>query len=95
MKTLADGVKVTDSALAQLVIRAAETVDGVKVKRPRRHLAVDVAAGEARVALDLSVEYGHVLPDAAEAVQRRVTEALGSMCGLTVRSVDVNVEDVA
>ena len=95
MKTLADGVKVTDSALAQIVIRAAETVDGVKVKRPRRHLDGDVAAGEARVALDLSIEYGHVLPDAAQAVQRRVTEALGTMCGLTVRSVDVNVEDVA
>jgi uncharacterized alkaline shock family protein YloU len=95
MKTLAEGVKVTDATLAQIVIRAAETVDGVRVKRPRRHLDVDVAAGEARVALDLSVEYGHVLPEAARAVQRRITDALGTMCGLTVRSVDVNVEDVA
>jgi len=95
MKTLAEGVKVTDATLAQIVIRAAETVDGVRVKRPRRHLDVDVAAGEARVALDLSVEYGHVLPEAARAVQRGVTDALGTMCGLTVRSVDVNVEDVA
>jgi uncharacterized alkaline shock family protein YloU len=95
VKTLADGVKVTDATLAQIVIRAAETVDGVKVKRPRRHLDVDVAAGEARVVLDLTVAYGHVLPDAAQAVQRRVADALGTMCGLTVRSVDVNVEDVA
>ena len=95
MKTLGDGVKVTDAALSQIVIRAAEMVEGVKVKRPRRHLDVDVAAGEARVVLDLTVEYGHVLPDAAQSVQRRVTEALGTMCGLTVRSVDVNVEDVA
>jgi uncharacterized alkaline shock family protein YloU len=95
VKTLAEGVRVTDAAIATIVVRAAETVEGVHVKRPRRHLDVDVAGGEARVALDLSVEYGHVLPDAAQAVQRRVADALGTMCGLTVRSVDVNVEDVA
>jgi uncharacterized alkaline shock family protein YloU len=95
VKTLAEGVRVTDAALAQIVIRAAETVDGVKVKRPRRHLDVDVAGGEARIALDLAIAYGHVLPDAARAVQRRVADALGTMCGLTVRSVDVNVEEVA
>ena len=95
MKTLADGVKATDAALAQIVIRAAETVEGVRVKRPRRHLDIDIGGGEARVILDLTVEYGHVLPDAARSVQHRVADALGTMCGLTVRSVDVNVEDVA
>jgi uncharacterized alkaline shock family protein YloU len=95
VKTLADGVKVTDSALAQIVIRAAETVEGVRVKRPRRQLEIDVGGGEVRVVVDVTVEYGHVLPDAAQAVQRRVADALGTMCGLTVRSVDVNVEDVA
>ena len=94
MKTLAGGIKVTDSALTQIVVRAAETVDGVKVHRPRRHLDVDLAGGEARVTLDLSVEYGRVLPEAARTVQQRVTDALGTMCGVTVRSVDVNVEAV-
>ena len=94
MKTLAGGIKVTDSALTQIVVRAAETVDGVKVRHPRRHLEIDLAAGEARVTLELSVEYGRVLPDAARTVQQRVTDALGTMCGVTVRSVDVNVEAV-
>ena len=94
MKTLANGVRVTDAALTQIVLRAAETVDGVKVRHPRRHLAVDVAAGEARVTLELSVEYGRVIPDAARVVQERVADALGTMCGVTVRSVDVNVEAV-
>jgi uncharacterized alkaline shock family protein YloU len=94
VKTLAGGIKVTDAALTQIVLRAAETVDGVKVRHPRRHLTVDVAAGEARVTLEVSVEYGRVIPEAARAVQQRVADAVGTMCGVTVRSVDVNVEAV-
>ena len=94
MRTLADGVRVTDSALTQIVVRAAEAVDGVKVRRPRRHLEIDLAAGDARVTLDLTVEYGLVLPEAAQAVQQRVADALGTMCGVNVRSVDVNVEAI-
>ena len=95
MKTLANGIKVTDSALTQIVVRAAESVEGVKVRRPRRHFAIDLAAGDARVTLDLTVEHGQVLPEAARAVQRRVADALGTMCGVNVRSVDVNIEGIA
>jgi uncharacterized alkaline shock family protein YloU len=95
MRTLADGTKITDSALTQIVVRAAEQVDGVKVKRPRRRLDVDLAAGDARVQLDVTVAYGHVLPDAAREVQERVADALGRMLAVTVRSIDVTVEDVA
>jgi uncharacterized alkaline shock family protein YloU len=36
-----------------------------------------------------------VLPDVARDVQERVADALGTMCGVNVRSVDVNVEEVA
>jgi uncharacterized alkaline shock family protein YloU len=95
MKTLADGTKVTDSALAQIVVRAAEAVEGVKVRRPRRHLEIDLTAGDARVELGLTVAHGRVLPDAARDVQQRVTDALESMLGVHVRSVDVNVEGIA
>ena len=95
MRTLAEGVKLTDQVLTQIVVRAAEDVSGVKVKRPRRHLDVDVGGGEARVTLDLTVEHGTVLPDAGRAVQDKVADALGTMCGVRVRSVDVNIEGVA
>jgi uncharacterized alkaline shock family protein YloU len=95
MKTLAGGIKVTDSALTQIVVRAAETVEGVKVRRPRRHLDVDLAAGDARVTLDLTVAHGRVLPATARAVQQRVADALGTMCGVNVRSVDVNIEAIS
>lgn len=95
MRTLGDGIRLTDRSLTQIVVRAAEAVDGVKVKRPRRHLDVELAAGEARVSLDLTVANGQVIPDAARAVQDGVAAALGTMCGVHVRNVDVNVAGVA
>jgi uncharacterized alkaline shock family protein YloU len=94
VKTLSDGIKVTDSVLTQIVVRAAEAVAGVKVKRPKRHLDVDVAGGEARVSLDLTIQYGTVIPDAARDVQDRVAAALATMLAVRVRSIDINVEGV-
>lgn len=94
MKTLADGIRVTDAVLTQIVVRAAESVGGVRVKRPKRHLEVEVTAGEARVSLDLTVDHGTVIPDAARAVQDRVAGALGTMLDVRVRNVDINVEGV-
>jgi len=87
-------ITVTPSALATLVTRAAESVDGAEVRRGRRRLEVDVADGHARVRLELSARYGAVLPTLARDVQERVTDALASMCGVQVDAVDVSVEAV-
>ncbi len=95
MKTLAPGVRVPDSALTQIVVRAAEQAEGVRVRRPRRHLDVEVADGGARVALGLAVAYGSVLPEVARGVQERVAAALGTMCEVTVTGVDVAIEELA
>jgi uncharacterized alkaline shock family protein YloU len=95
VKTLAPGVKVTDSALTQIVVRAAEQVEGVRVRRPRRHLAVEIGDGTAQVALELTVALGRVLPDAARDVQERVGAAVGTMCGVNVTSVDVAIEELS
>jgi len=95
MKTLAPGIRVTESALTQIVVRSAEQVNGVRVRRPRRHLDVQIADGSARVALELAVAYGRVLPDAAREVQERVAAALGTMCEVTVTGVDVSIEELA
>jgi uncharacterized alkaline shock family protein YloU len=94
VRVLAPGVKVTDAALTKIVVQAAQTVDGVRVRRPRRHLDVALADGEARVALELSVAYGKILPEAARDVQERVAAALGTMCAVTVTAVDVSVEEL-
>jgi uncharacterized alkaline shock family protein YloU len=95
MKTLAPGVKVTDSALTQIVVRAAEEAEGVRVRRPRRHLDIEVGDGSAHVALELAVRYGSVLPEVARGVQERVAAALGTMCQVTVTGVDVSIEELA
>ena len=87
-------ITVTPSALAGLVIQAAEAVDGVEVRRGRRRLDIDVALGEARVRLELSARYGLVLPDVARDVQERVSDALVTMCAVRIGSVDVSVEEV-
>jgi uncharacterized alkaline shock family protein YloU len=94
MKELAPGVKLTDGAMTQIVVRAAEGVEGARVRRRRRKVAVEIGEGHARVDLELAVEYGRVLPDVARDVQREVTDALTRMCGVTVDAVDVSVEEL-
>jgi len=95
MRVLAPGVKVTDAVLNQIVVQAAQTVAGARVRRPRRHLEIELSDGVARVTLELSVTYGEVLPEVARDVQQRVAHALGTMCGVTVAAVDVSVEELS
>jgi len=87
-------VTVTSAALTELVVRAAESVSGVEVRRGRRRLEVEDAGTRARVRLQLSARYGVVLPQLAREVQEEVAAALESMCGVEVDAVDVSVEAV-
>ena len=87
-------ITVTPPALAGLVIQAAESVDGVQVRRGRRRLDVDIALGEASVRLELTARYGLVLPEVVREVQQRVADALATMCAVRIGSVDVSVEEV-
>jgi uncharacterized alkaline shock family protein YloU len=87
-------ITVSPAALSQVVVGAAESVEGARVRRPRRGLELEVDDGRARVSLELAVRYGLVLPDVAGLVQRRVHEQLGRMCGLATSAVDVSVEEL-
>jgi uncharacterized alkaline shock family protein YloU len=87
-------VTVTDAALAQIVLQAAEAVDGARVRRAKRHLEISVADGRARVELELAVAYGQVLPDIARDVQQQVADALTGMCGVEIDAIDVSVEEL-
>jgi len=87
-------ITITPSALAELVARAAETVDGAQVRRGRRRLDIDLSDGGARVRLELTARYGAVLPELAREVQQHVADALTSMCRVDVQAVDVSVEEV-
>jgi uncharacterized alkaline shock family protein YloU len=81
-------------ALTQLVVGAAESVEGARVRRPKRTVQVEHGPGSAAVALGLTVAHGESLPAVARAVQERVAEAVSATCGLEVASVDVLVEAV-
>ena len=87
-------IDVTAGALAQIVQRAAVSVEGARVRRPRRGLDLRLEDGRARVELELAVRYGIVLPDLARDVQERVSEALSTMVDLDVTAVDVSIEEL-
>jgi uncharacterized alkaline shock family protein YloU len=87
-------VTVTQSALHSVVVQAAESVDGAHVRRPRRHLEIEVANGRARVELELSVRYGAVLPEVGRGVQERIADALRTMLALEVDAVDLTIEEL-
>jgi uncharacterized alkaline shock family protein YloU len=89
----AGAITVADGALTQIVVQAAEAVDGARVRR-RRRLAVEIDDRSARVEVGLAVAYGLVLPAVARDVQERVADALQRMCRLEVRAVDVTVEEL-
>jgi uncharacterized alkaline shock family protein YloU len=87
-------IDVTAGALAQIVQRAAESVEGARVRRPRRGLDLRLEDGRVRVELELAVRYGIVLPDLARDVQARVADALSAMIDLDVEAVDVSIEEL-
>jgi uncharacterized alkaline shock family protein YloU len=87
-------ISVPAATLARIVVRAAERAEGVRVRRPRRGVDVDVNGGSASVTLRLAARFGIVLPELAEAVQQEVAGALEQMCGIEVRSVDVTIEEL-
>jgi uncharacterized alkaline shock family protein YloU len=92
--TNAEGtVSITAAALGRAVAAAAETIDGVRVRRPRRGIDLAVSGDRARVSLVLAARQGVVLPEAASSVQERVAAALESTLGLA-STVDVTVEEI-
>ena len=90
----AGSVTVTAAALSRLVAQAVSSVDGARLRRPRRGLEIQHADGRASVTLELSVGHGAVMPELARAVQERVAEALARTGGLEVERVDVEIEEV-
>ena len=87
-------VTIAEAVLDRIVVQAAESVDGVRVQRPRRGLDLPVADGRVPVRLELTVRHGLVLPDTAVAVQEAVRDALQGMCALDAAPVDVAVEEL-
>jgi uncharacterized alkaline shock family protein YloU len=88
-------VTVTATALTELVARAARSVEGARVRRPKRSIEIRHDDGRASVTLELGARYGVPLPALARSVQERVAQALGQVSGLRVERVDVTLEEVS
>ena len=87
-------MRLSEAALTEIVRQAVESVDGVRLRKRRRRLGVELENGHARAELQLVVDYGFVLPEVSAAVQERVADALARMCDVEVESVDVTVEEL-
>jgi uncharacterized alkaline shock family protein YloU len=88
-------ITLTAAAVTELVASAARSVDGVRLRRPRRAVEVRYAEGCASVSLGLVATPGRPLPGLARAVQERVGEALAQVTGLEVERVDVEIAEIA
>jgi uncharacterized alkaline shock family protein YloU len=87
-------VTVTAGALTELVARAARSVEGARVRRPKRSIEIRHDDRRASVTLELGASYGVALPELARAVQERVAESLGQVSGLRIERVDVTLEEI-
>ena len=87
-------ITLTVAAVTELVANAARSVDGVRLRRPRRAVEVRHAAGRASVSLELGASPGAALPGLARAVQERVGEALAQVTALEVERVDVEIAEI-
>jgi uncharacterized alkaline shock family protein YloU len=81
-------VTVPGAVLETIAAKAAESVEGVRVRRRR---TVDVEAGEVR--LGIAARRGDVLSSVGEQVQEQVAGAIRAMCGLEV-TVEVSIEEL-
>ena len=96
-KELENGaVNVNEDVIVTIAAAAIRDVEGVvSIKNDRK--GVHVTLGESEVELDcgLVVIYGHSVVEIAKNVQNAVTNAVESMTGIKVSSVDVNVTGIS
>jgi uncharacterized alkaline shock family protein YloU len=88
-------ITVAAVALDRLVVHAAESVEGARVRRPKRSVDVAHRAGLASVSFELAIEQGVRVPELARTVQKRVADAVAATTGLDVERVDVTVAEIA
>jgi uncharacterized alkaline shock family protein YloU len=81
-------ITVPSAVLAEIASRAAESVDGVHVRRRR---SVDLEASA--VKLGLAARRGESLMSVGERVQEQVAAAFQTMCGLDL-TVEVAFEEL-
>ena len=87
-------IELTERALSALVVRSAEAVAGIHVRRPKRQLRIAVEPQVVQVVLALEGALGETLPHLGEEVQRSVATAVRAATGLSA-GVDVTFEELS
>jgi len=86
-------ITVPGTVLAATVLGAAGRVPGVRARRPRRGIGVEVDDGRALVRVEIAARRGEPLAGLGRSVQEAVREALAAMFALET-TVDVAIEEV-
>ena len=104
-----NGIKIADDVVAIIAGKAASEVAGVYgmsggfaggitevfgKKNFSKGIKVDVQDKNAKIDVNIIVEYGARIPDIAFEIQNRVKKAVESMTGLNVLEVNVHVQGV-
>ncbi|CAN5741435.1 hypothetical protein BH23DEI1_BH23DEI1_18570 [soil metagenome] len=100
------GLELSHDVLYGIAQLALDGVEGVRTISPptrvgefltgrrAKGIQIERVDDQVDIALTVAMTYGERIPRVATAVQRAVREAVGSMTGLEVRSVDVFVEAI-
>ena len=110
IKTEQEGIQISNDVIAVIAGVAVSEVSGVagmaggfaggitEVFSGKKNLAkgikVDTTETEAKIDVNIIVEYGTRIPDVAFEIQNRVKKAVESMTGLKVEEVNVHVQGV-
>ena len=91
IKTEQEGIQISNDVIAVIAGVAVSEVNGVA------GMAGGFAGGitEAKIDVNIIVEYGSRIPDVAFEIQNRVKKAVESMTGLKVEEVNVHVQGVS
>lgn len=110
IKTENEGIQISNDVIAVIAGVAVSEVPGVsgmaggfaggisEVFSGKKNLAkgikVDATETEAKIDVNIIVEYGTRIPDVAFEIQNKVKKAVETMTGLTVSEVNVHVQGV-
>ena len=89
-----DGVRMGSGGTSQAVGGIMSAVPGVGSGSQSRGVSVEVGEVEAAVDLSMSVEYGRVIHQIAEAVRTNVIRRVENLVGLRVTEVNISVTDI-
>ena len=105
-----EGIQIADDVVAIIAGKAVSEVSGVAgmaggfaggitevlsgKKNLSKGLKVDITEKDAKIDVNIIVEYGVRIPDVAFEIQNRVKKAVETMTGLKVLNVNVHVQGV-